>query len=205
MRTSIMTRIARTVALGAAVAAIAISTPSLAGAQALGPQRQFLSLEPYYDRLQLYDGTGTRTGFNGYGGRLWVNFAPFSGPSPNLLGHMALALFTTYIPEKAKSGVSFLNYGAEANVFFVNRPLGGVLDPFISVGGSRFRSKDTATDQTLTKWALTPGVGVRIPLSNRFQIRGDAKDMLLFHVPDAAGSKKTTSNYEFTAALGITF
>ena len=220
MRTSSMTsrvrNIARTVALGAAaVATIAIATPSQSGAQALGPQRQFLSLEPYYARLQLDPGLsgisqngvngGSRTGVNGYGGRLWVNLAPFSGPSPNLLGHMSLALFTTYYPSKGIDSTSILHYGAEADIFFVNRPLGGFLDPFISVGGGAFRLKDTATQATDTRFALSPGVGLRIPLSNRFQLRGDAKDLVLFKVPDFNGSKQTLNNYEFTAALGITF
>ncbi len=200
--------IARTVALGAAaVTTIAIATPSQSGAQALGPQRQFLSLEPYYGRLELDPGSngGSRTGVNGYGGRLWVNLAPFSGPSPNLLGHMSLALFTTYYPSKGIDSTSILHYGAEADIFFVNRPLGGFLDPFISVGGGAFRLKDTATQATDTRFALSPGVGLRIPLSNRFQLRGDAKDLVLFKVPDFAGSKQTLNNYEFTAALGITF
>ncbi len=211
MRSSDMTsrvrNIARTVALGAAaVATIAIATPSQSGAQALGPQRQFLSLEPYYSRMQLDNGDGSkRTGLNGYGGRLWVNLAPFSGPSPNLLGHMSLALFTTYYPDKANLGVSILNYGAESDIFLVNRPLGGVLDPFISIGGSAFRTKDINANQSETRFALSPGAGIRIPLSNRFQIRADAKDVLLFGVPVAIDTKKTLNNYEFTAALGITF
>lgn len=212
MRSSDMTSrvrsIARTVALGAAaVATIAIATPSLASAQALGPQRQFLSLEPYYSRMEL-DNAGTnggRLGLNGYGGRLWVNFAPFSGPSPNLLGHMGLGLFTTYLPDQASNGFSALHYGAEADIFFVNRPLGGVLDPFISVGGGAFRTKDTNANQSETRFAFSPGAGIRIPLSNRFQIRGDAKDVILFNVPITGTEKKTLNNYEFTAALGITF
>lgn len=199
-------RVARAVALGAvAVAGLSLGAASRAGAQALGPQRQFLSLEPYYSRLMLDNGDGsTRTGVNGYGGRLWVNLAPFSGPSPNLLGHMSLALFTTYYPDQANNGASLLNYGAESDIFFVNRPLGGVLDPFISIGGSAFRTKDTNTDESQTRFALSPGAGIRIPLSNRFQIRGDAKDVLLFGVPVTSG-KKTLNNYEFSAALGITF
>ena len=211
MRTSIMTsrvaRLARTVALGAAaVVGVASASPSHASAQALGPQRQFLSLEPYYSRLQLDNGDGSaRTGENGYGGRLWVNLAPFSGPSPNLLGHMSLALFTTYYPDQAHVGVSILHYGAEGDIFFVNRPLGGVLDPFISIGGGAFRTKDINANQSETRFALSPGAGIRIPLSNRFQIRGDAKDVLLFGVPVTSTTKKTLNNYEFTGALGITF
>lgn len=203
-------RAARRAALGmatlAALAVVATAGPARAGAQALGPQRQFLSLEPYYSRMQLDNGDGSaRTGLNGYGGRLWVNLAPFSGPSSNLLGHMALALFTTYQPDQANNGFSVLHYGAEGDVFFVNRPLGGVLDPFISIAGGAFRTNDSSADESRTRFALTPGAGIRIPLANRFQIRADAKDVMLFNVPVSSDAKKTLHNYEFTAALGITF
>ena len=182
MRTPMIARATRAIALGSiALAALSVAVPADAGAQALGPQRQFLSLEPYYSRMQLDNGDGsTRTGVNGYGGRLWVNLAPFSGPSPNVLGHMGLALFTTYYPDQANNGVSILHYGAEGDIFFANRPLGGVLDPFISIGGGAFRTKDVNANQSATRFALTPGAGIRIPLANRFQLRGDAKDVLLF-------------------------
>lgn len=201
------TRGLRNIALGAVLAAaIASASPARAGAQALGPQRQFLSLEPYYARMMFDAGSGSsRVGANGYGGRLWINMAPFSGPDPNLLGHMGLALFATYVPDQASRGASFVHYGLEDDIFFVNRPLGGVIDPFISVAGGAFRTKVFATGDATTKFALTPGAGIRIPLANRLQLRVDAHDVLLFGVPDGSGGNRTTSNYEFTAAAGITF
>lgn len=200
-------RALRSVALGAGLAAlIASAAPAMARAQALGPQRQFLSLEPYYSRMQLDGGSGSsRVGANGYGGRLWINMAPFSGPNPNILDHMGLALFATWLPDQASRGATLLHYGLEDDIFFVNRPLGGVIDPFISVAGGAFRTKSSASGDAMTRFALTPGAGIRIPLANRFQIRGDAKDVLLFGIPDGSGGKRTTSNYEFTGALGITF
>ena len=126
-------------------------------------------------------------GLNGYGARLWINLAPFSGPSPNLVGNGAIALFATYTPDQNGQGFTTLHYGAQHDVFFVKRPLGGLIDP-------------------LTKFALTPGAGIRIPVANRFQIRGDARDVIVFGSRTAAsGEKRTSNSYEFTGALGITF
>ena len=45
-----------------------------AGAQALGPQRQFLAIEPYYERTMFDVGEGrSKQSRDGYGGRLWIN------------------------------------------------------------------------------------------------------------------------------------
>lgn len=197
----------RRLASGAVLAAVvAILSPAHLRAQALGPQRQFLSLEPYYSRMMFDAGSGnSRVGANGYGGRLWINMAPFAGPGPNLIGHMGLSLFATWIPDQASRGASFVHYGLEDDVFFVNRPLGGVIDPFISVAGGALRTEAVGTGDATTKFALTPGVGIRIPLANRLQLRVDARDVLLFHVADGTGGNRTSSNYEFTAAAGITF
>ena len=55
---------------------------------------------------------------------------------------------------------------------------------------------------------LPVGGGIRIPLPNRFELRGDAKDLILFNVPNAgttAGTKRTTNNLLLQAGLGLTF
>lgn len=170
-------------------------------AQALGPQRQFLAVEPYYSRLELDAGSGeSRLGVNGYGARLWINLAQFAGP---LNG--SIALFTTFYPDQADNGVSALHYGAQYDQFFVRRPFGGIIDPLISLGAGAFGFEDTASDEEETKFALTPGVGIRIPIPNRFQLRFDARDAIIFGTRDTDGSKRTANNFEFIGAIGITF
>lgn len=175
-----------------------------ASAQNLGPFRQFLAIEPYYAHTHLDVAEGSdRASLNGYGARLWVNLAPFAGPHRNLISHGALALFMTRSPANS-SGVSVVHYGAQHDAFFVNRPIGGFLDPFISVGAGAFRTKVQSVSKT--HFALSPGGGIRIPFPNRFELRGDARDAIVFNTRTGAnGSKRTTHNLELMAALGITF
>lgn len=197
-------RTARVAAVASLAGALAATG---AGAQALGPQRQFLALEPYYSHLSL-DGGGngaSRVELNGYGGRLWINLAPFSGKSPNLVGMGAIALFMTYTPDQGGKGITTLHYGLQHDVFFVNRPLGGFIDPLVSVAAGAFRFNDVAADESQTKFALTPGIGVRLPLANRFQLRVDGRDALIFGQRANGGGKRTTNNFEYVGALGITF
>ena len=180
--------------------------PRPADAQKLGPFRQFLAVEPYYTRLELDAGSGEgRLGRNGYGGRLWFNLAPFTGDSWILPSTGGLALFVSYAPgNQGGDDVSIWHYGAQHDLFLRNRPLGGVIDPFLSLAAGAFRTR-TPTDAR-TNFALSPGGGIRIPLPNRFQLRVDARDAILFGVRESATSgKRTTHNLELQGALGITF
>lgn len=197
----------------AAAAMLLALTPVLqtAGAQALGPERQFLAIEPIYSHLQRDIGSGVdKQSLNGYGARLWINLAPFSGPSSNVIGHSALALFSVYSPPR--DGVSVVHYGAELDVHTTNVPYGLVLDPFISLGGGVLRTRTTAANTvgalpgTVNKFAFTPGVGLRIPLLNRVQARTDFRDVLVFGDQDGTtGNTRTSNNFEFLASLGLTF
>lgn len=192
-------------ATSAIVGALALVTVgSQAHAQNLGPFRQFLAIEPYYAHTRLDAGDGAdRISLNGYGARLWINLAPFAGPHRNLISKGAIALFATRSPANS-DGVSVLHYGAEHDAFFVNRPLGGLIDPFVSLGAGAFRTR--ARSITETHFALSPGGGIRIPFPNRFELRGDARDAIVFGThTGTGGSKRTTHNLELMAALGITF
>lgn len=219
------TLIARTTAAAAlALLGLALPAASTARAQALGPQRQFLAIEPYYTRFELdtpgsVDENGQssdRTGVNGYGARLWINLAPFSGPGNNILGRSAIALFYTYAPSTDDLGASLSHYGAQVDYFFVNRPLGGFIDPVISgaVGGYRTKTDDftdplegiTIRGESQTKLALSPSIGIRIPVPNRFQLRFDARNaFVLKGSVDDTGRESTASHLEFIGAVGITF
>ena len=187
----------------AALVTIGAALP--APAQNLGPFRQFLAIEPYYARTRLDVGTtAPRVNLNGYGGRLWVNLAPFAGPHRNLISHGALAFFATYSPNQANRNFTVLHYGAQHDAFFVNRPLGGFIDPFVSVGAGGLRTKSGTL--ATTKFALSPGGGIRIPIPNRLQLRFDARDMMIFGSRTGpAGAKRTSQNLELLGALGITF
>ena len=57
-----------------------------------------------------------------------------------------------------------------------------------------------------TYGSLTPGGGIRIAVPNRFQLRGDVKDLILFNTPTGtAGADRTTHNLLLQAGLGLTF
>ncbi len=178
-----------------------------ANAQALGPFRQFLAVEPYYERTSLDNGAGAeKTNFNGYGARLWINLDPF-----HFIPHSSIALSASHAPSHTVStnlNTSLQSFGAEYDQYLVNRPLGGVIDPFVTAGYSRVRLKSTtgAITGSASYNALPVGGGIRIPLPNRFELRGDAKDLILFNVPNGtAGANRTTNNPLLQAALGVTF
>ncbi len=195
----------RRIVITTALALAAAVSSGTAQAQALGPQRQFLAIEPYYTytRLDLGDNQD-KVNLSGYGARLWINLAPFSGPSPNLVGMGAIALYGSFTPGSKDRNV--VQYGATHDIFFVRRPFGGVIDPLISVGAGAYRTHTFATNKAITKLSLSPGVGIRIPVPNRFQLRFDAKDnIILNNASTVSTAKKTANNLEFIGAIGITF
>ncbi len=188
---------------GIAGAAALFAAFSSAHAQALGPQRQFLALEPYYEYARLDNGTASRTTLNGYGGRLWINLEPF-----HFIPHSSIALFTAYAPKQTTGNVSALHWGAEYDQYLVQRPLGGIIDPFVTVGGGRFRQRAQVGTQTITesRWTVEPGGGIRIPIPNRLELRFDAKDLIIFNArTGAVGTNRTTNNLLLQAAIGLTF
>jgi hypothetical protein len=154
----------------------------------------------------------SKEGVNGYGGRLWVNLAPFAGPHWNLISHGALGLFATYSPRREGLTPSVWHIGAQHDAFFVNRPLGGLVDPFVSLAGGAFHTGATYNpalnllSPSNTRFALSPGGGIRIPIPNRLQLRGDFRDAIVFRSPTGPNFvSRTTHNLEFQVALGITF
>lgn len=62
------------------------------------------------------------------------------------------------------------------------------------------------TPSHTTRFALSPGGGIRIPIPNRFELRGDVKDLMIFRTPDAGtGLNHTSNNLLVQAGLGLTF
>ena len=189
---------------GVLTAAMLVSAAAAAHAQALGPQRQFLAIEPYYEYTRLDAGSASsNTTLNGYGGRLWINLEPF-----HLIPHGSIALFTSYAPRQSTGNVTALHYGAEYDQYLVRRPLGGLIDPFLAVGGGLYRLETDVGPARYRQrhWAVSPGGGIRIPMPNRFELRADVKDLIRFNAkaaPTAAG--ETTHNLLVQGALGLTF
>ena len=155
--------------IGLAIA-LGVALAPAAHAQALGPQRQFLALEPYYEWTNFDAGQGSqREKTNGYGARLWVNLDPF-----HFIPHGSIALYTSYTPSQggtnaAFDGVTALHYGAEYDQYFLRRPVAGIIDPFLSVGGGRYRISAAGEDNHSSYW--TVHTGRRDPHSDSQPIR----------------------------------
>lgn len=176
-----------------------------AAAQNLGPFRQFLAIEPFYEYTRHDNGSAAAhgtTNLDGYGARLWINLEPF-----HLIPRGSIALSSSYTPsqnESANGKSTAWQYGAEYDQFLVHRPLGGIIDPFLSIGYSRYRVSQGDAEETYN--GLPLGGGIRIPIPNRFEIRADVKDLLLFNTPTGAnGSDRTTNNLQAQVGLGLTF
>ncbi|MGQ0713064.1 MAG: hypothetical protein ACT4PJ_04955 [Gemmatimonadaceae bacterium] len=181
-------------------ASLILGAHGVAPAQNLGPFRQLLSLEPYYAYVQFdVDGDADAVSRHGYGGRLSLNLAPFG------LGRATgLSLFVTHTMERDEDEFTTLHYGAAIEIFPFHVPLGGFLDPVISVAGGAFRTEIGTTSDT--EFALTPAFGLRIPIPNRLQLRGDIGDAIIFGRRTGVGDeKRTIHNLQVTAALGLTF
>jgi len=107
--------------------------------------------------------------------------------------------------------VTLHQYGADADIHFADRPLIGFFDPYILVGGSAIRINVAGTNTGLatggsTRFALAPGGGLRAQIFNRFQLRGEAKDLVIFaNHTSIAGKNRTTNNLQVVTSIGYTF
>ncbi|MEO5816685.1 MAG: hypothetical protein ABIT20_15535 [Gemmatimonadaceae bacterium] len=179
-----------------------------ASSQALGPQRQFLAIEPYYERTQLDIGDGVdKDGLNGFGARIWINLDPF-----HFIMNSSIALYGSHAPSQSGRQATLTTFGAEYDQFFTRRPLGGFIEPFLLVGGGGVRVRSERSPvfgrigDALTYGSMVAGGGLRIALPNRFELRGDAKDLIIFNTKTGTnGSSRTTNNLQLQAGLGITF
>lgn len=219
MRTSIKRSMTRTLRFLAAIgiAVLLAGNPRTLHAQNLGPFRQFLAFEGSYTRLQLDGGDGEdMIGLNGYSAHLWINLAPFLGPGRGVKDHTAIALFYSATPRD--KGILTKQYGAELDIYPLHVPIANLIDPFLSLGAGRLRLDNRSTsaggdsssrpDINLGSrhyFAFTPGVGIRIPIPNRFQLRFDAADLIVFNRKNLAEESSVSHSPLFKAGIGLTF
>ena len=184
-----------------------LSTASVAHAQALGPQRQFLAVEPYYEHTRLDLGDARpKDDLNAFGARLWINLDPF-----HFITNSSIALYASHAPSQSGRQVSVTTFGAEYDQYFVRRPLGGIIDPFLTIGGggTGVRGERSTVFGAIGSQhyfgSLVPGFGIRIAVPNRFELRGEAKDLIVFNTPTGtSGARRTTNNLVLQAGLGLT-
>lgn len=125
-----MPRLPITALLAAAVLSTSLATR--ADAQHLGPQRQLLAIEPFYQhtRLDIADGV-SREGVNAYGGRLWINLDPF-----HFIRNSSIALYASRSPSTTEFQSSVTTFGAEYDQFLV-RAAARQARGSVPVGGDR--------------------------------------------------------------------
>lgn len=177
---------------------------------AMGRRLPRLALEPYVVNTQLDDavnGAG-RSGINGYGARLTIGQPPRM--RPGILSRGALAAWAHWAPERGGNVVRHV--GLQQEVYVAQRPIAGFLDPVVTLGGGAYRITHTYDvggvgpyRATRERFALTPGVGIRVLTPGRLFLRVDARDAIVFNQRDAVGARRTLNNYEFTGGVGITF
>ncbi len=203
---------------GAIVVAVLLSgSTQTLSAQNLGPFRQFLALEGSYTRLQLDGGDGEdMIGLNGYSAHVWINLAPFLGPGRGVKDRTAVALFYSVTPRD--KGISTRHYGAELDLYPLHVPIANLFDPFLSLGAGRFRLDNRNTSAggdgssspdiklgSRHYFAFTPGVGIRIPIPNRLQLRFDAADLIVFNRKNLAEKSSASHSLSLEAGIGLTF
>lgn len=193
----------RFVTLALLVASAALGGAAEAGAQQVSQaHRRLLMVGVYGTGYALDAGEGAdRERLGGFGGRLLVNLAPFSGPGNNLLDNLVLGGF---VSRGSGDDVSILHSGAELDLHLVYNPLGGFVDPFLQVGVGRFRVRTEGVGSE-ANFALSPGAGVRVPLRGLVELRVDARDIVVFGSGLGGGDERTTHNLEATAGLQLRF
>jgi hypothetical protein len=195
-----MTR--RLLLLAAALAALAVHAPGSHAQQVSQVHRRLLMIGVHGTHVLLDAGEGRdREGLTGWGGKLLINLAPFSGPGNTLMDNLVLGFF---VQGASGDDVSVLHSGAEVDLHFVYNPIEGLVDPFVTLGAGRFRVRvdDAGDELSEANLALSPGVGVRVPLRGLLELRADARDVIVF---DSEIQDGTAHNLEFTAGLNLRF
>jgi hypothetical protein len=151
------------------------------------------AVEAAYTRLRL-DGQGGSPAADGVGARLMWNLAPDRTREAGLRARTDLGVYTAFTPRQAPSaGPSFSAFaaGVAADVRPFAAPLFGRVDPFVTVGSGVLRASAAGTGpaagapspllaDTRAAFTLTPGVGVRVPLTPGLALQGDLRNFMTF-------------------------
>ena len=170
-------------------AALCFCAAPLTSSAQLGPkgERAYrFTFEAHLTRLWFDDealpGAG-KTEVGGYGGRfLYHPAASMSGPR-TLLGRSSVGIFSEYTADQGSPAASSLHYGLEMDASLFAFPLfGGVLDPFVSLTAGVMSTSIDLESGSVDRddFALTPGLGARIPIYRGMGLRGDLRLPIVF-------------------------
>lgn len=132
----------------------------------------------------------------GMGGRFAVNMAGFTGPTVHFLDYVSLGGFYFSFPEQAEEMMSATYFGAELDLFLMRRAIGGVLDPFLSAAVGSLEMSSPVAEQD-GRLVVSPGLGFRIPLASRLELRLDGQYLTVFAPDDATAAAADADDENF--------
>jgi len=146
-----------------------------ASARSFRFSERFVTIQPFYEYTRFAPGTAeelqyARRHLDGYGIHMWIHGSSFHLPPNSWLG-----LFASGSSAEKTLAQRSIFYGGQLDQYLARRPIAGVFDPFLSLGGGAYHRY-----QAGTRFAAFPGVGVRIPVPQRSELRFEAHEQLIF-------------------------
>jgi len=190
-----------------ALGALGVSTLAPVGAAAQRQIEEIRTVEAYAARYALDDRVGTnKQNLDGFGLRLMYERRDPARPATTFLDRARGGAFATYTTKQGSPNLSTLHLGLQTDLSFLQRPLGGVLDPFFSFGIGIFRSSRENLVTTTragkriveSSFSFIPGLGTRIGLVDRFGARVDLRAPFLF-------GTSSTANFVGEGGLYVSF
>ncbi|MBV9881330.1 MAG: hypothetical protein JO180_12575 [Gemmatirosa sp.] len=193
-----------------AVALAVSSAASVSSVRAQGPAPDAptfrYSVEGYLAQYALDDKTNSNSqSIGGFGLRLMAYRGASAAGGRGALDRASTSVFATFTPDQGTPKGNSIHVGAAIDVPFFRAPLGGVLDPFASVGLGVFHTSRDVPNTTggsgrlrRSDLALTPGVGTRIPFFNGIGARADLRAPIVFGF-------QTTANFVAEGGLYVSF
>lgn len=181
--------------------------PASAGAQWYNAQEPALRLpvtvEAYFGQLRPA-GTVESYTVDLYGGRVLWRLAADPVESP-IRSRTFVGPFGEYLDVEPR-GFSSVHLGAHADMRLLTVPVGGVIDPVVSLAAGALRTsvergfddQPAFANRTNVSVTLTPAVGVRLGLIRGVAMRADARDMIVLRGNDR-------HNWQYTLGIGATF
>ena len=138
------------------------------------PVERVVTLQPFYEYTRFAPGTHEVLEYphqhlDGIGGRLSIRGFGFLPPNSSL------GIFASGVPTEKTLLQRAVFYGGQLDQYLARRPLFGVLDPFLSLGGGAYHRY-----QSGTRCAAFPGAGLRIPVPQRSELRFEAHEQIIF-------------------------
>jgi hypothetical protein len=193
--------------LFAALGVLGALTVAPMAAAAQRQVEEIRTVEAYAARYALDDRVGTsKQNLDGFGLRLMYERRDPARPAASFLDRARGGAFATYTTKQGSPNLSTLHLGLQTDLSFLQRPLGGVLDPFFSFGIGIFRtSRENLVTTTRagkriveSSFSFIPGLGTRIGIVDRLGARVDLRAPLLF-------GTSSTANFVGEGGLYVSF